>query len=512
MDYSMNKEFLSAKDVIFDGCQEQPVDLDFSLPDYCPDIQKILKCQVYPHINMKNISGDRLDVDGTAVVRLLYMDSVKMSVRCCEHSIPFSCTFNLKSAPQNAISFVKANVEYINCRAISPRRLDIHGAFSVCAKIVSKCEQEIASGIDEAEMQQKKIIDTASNMVGMGQQMFSINETLEIGQGKPAAQAIVRTDVSASINDYKIITNKLILKGEAFVKVLYISDMDEGNLETMEYSIPISQILDIDGIDETCDCSVSIDVMAHNIEIKSDSSGNDTLLDAEIKLSAQAIAYEEKEIELIEDAYSTEYEISPEYKQITVPHLLENISDTYINKSVIEMPQSGVSKVEDIWNEVSSVTSKKENNNIVFRGKINICILARDNENTPFYIERPIDFEYEHNWEGKEENINCEASINSLTISFRIDGTSGIEVRSDMKMNADVYANNSYKVIQDVSVDKDSPKQKDTTAALTIYFAEQGESVWNIARKYCTSAEAIKQENDLSCDVLENSGMILIPM
>ena len=37
MDYSIKKDYLCACETIFDGLVEQPVDLDFSLPDYCPD-------------------------------------------------------------------------------------------------------------------------------------------------------------------------------------------------------------------------------------------------------------------------------------------------------------------------------------------------------------------------------------------------------------------------------------------------------------------------------------------
>ena len=43
MDYMMDRGMLGLQEVIYDGCQEQAVDLDISLPDYCPDIQKILK-------------------------------------------------------------------------------------------------------------------------------------------------------------------------------------------------------------------------------------------------------------------------------------------------------------------------------------------------------------------------------------------------------------------------------------------------------------------------------------
>ena len=45
----------------------------------------------------------------------------------------------MKKTLDNPIAFVKAKVEYVNCRATSPRKLDIHGAFSVCAKSPGAC-------------------------------------------------------------------------------------------------------------------------------------------------------------------------------------------------------------------------------------------------------------------------------------------------------------------------------------------------------------------------------------
>ena len=50
MEYTLKRAEYTDSTILFDGCQEQPLDLDISLPDYCPDIQRILKCQVMPCI------------------------------------------------------------------------------------------------------------------------------------------------------------------------------------------------------------------------------------------------------------------------------------------------------------------------------------------------------------------------------------------------------------------------------------------------------------------------------
>ena len=77
MEYRVMKGEIPVCETILDTSAEQPIDLDFSLPDYCPDIQKILKCQIYPTITEQTIS-DRLDVEGEVLVKLLYLAAASM--------------------------------------------------------------------------------------------------------------------------------------------------------------------------------------------------------------------------------------------------------------------------------------------------------------------------------------------------------------------------------------------------------------------------------------------------
>ena len=44
MDLKINREMLSVSEKIYDGVQEQSVELDYILPDYYPDIFKLIKC------------------------------------------------------------------------------------------------------------------------------------------------------------------------------------------------------------------------------------------------------------------------------------------------------------------------------------------------------------------------------------------------------------------------------------------------------------------------------------
>ena len=69
-----NTERYEGFEQIFDGVQECPVDTEYTLPDYCADIQKILKCIVTPEVTSVSAAGDSLTIDGCASMHVLYLD------------------------------------------------------------------------------------------------------------------------------------------------------------------------------------------------------------------------------------------------------------------------------------------------------------------------------------------------------------------------------------------------------------------------------------------------------
>lgn len=510
MDYVMNRDSIAVCEPIFDGCAEQPIDIDYTLPDYCPDIQKILKCQSYPKIYTRNISGDRLDIDGSTVVRIMYIDAIKKTIRCCEHSSPFSCSFNLKSVPQNAVVVTRIKPEYVNCRALSPRRLDIHGAFTICARVVSKGEQEYVSAIEGDDVQVKRVPVTLSSATGLGQQPFTVSEVIELGNAKSPVESILRSGISAVISDAKAVANKLMIKGDLNLRLLYLSDIDSGSMDTLEYTAPFSQIIDVDGIDEDSLCDARVDLMSHDLKLKSGFSDEEPVLELEAKLVATATGYRRQEAEFISDAFSTQNEMELTHKQIPLCGDIQLLNDSCISKSTVELPDSGVSKIIDIWCENPQITAAAEDGKAQFGGKFNACILALDAENEPFYMERAIDINHTAADKCGQDSVPLSADACVVTLSYRLNGNNGLDLRAELKLCATMAQNRMFKAVSDAFADKERAKADDNTA-LTLYFADKNESVWNIARKYATGVAPIMEENDLSDDILGSRCMLLIP-
>ena len=73
MDLKLNREMLSMTRTILDASCEQAVEKDFLLPDYYPDIFRVLKCVIMPTVQSHSINGGKLSFDMAVLIRVLYV-------------------------------------------------------------------------------------------------------------------------------------------------------------------------------------------------------------------------------------------------------------------------------------------------------------------------------------------------------------------------------------------------------------------------------------------------------
>ena len=155
MDFSVKKEPVFVTEVVYDGQAEQGVEFDYVLPDYYPDIFKILRCTLRPGIVSYNISGDKLICDGVICITALYL-SEGGGMECIEHRYSYSKTVDLPKAADNGTVIIEPKVDYCTCRAVSGRRIDIRGAVSFKIKVSCVTPFDIITEMEGGLVQTKK--------------------------------------------------------------------------------------------------------------------------------------------------------------------------------------------------------------------------------------------------------------------------------------------------------------------------------------------------------------------
>ena len=308
MNYDLNKYKFSMLDNIFQGIQEIPVDCDLTLPDYCPDIGKILKCQISAGVNSRNISGDQLNIEGTSVLELLYSDLEKNTIRCFKTEIPFSQNLNIKNSSQFSVATFDIKREYINCRAISPRRIDVHGAFSLKVNVFGSKEHEVTNDIASDDIKQKKSDISFSQLNSLLQHQVNISEILDLGTDKNAPEFIIKSDLSVSDINCSASDERINIKGKVNIKILYISDIETGKTDSVENEIPINETIDAPGVMDDNVFMIIPEIIYHEEKISADSESIGNLINEELKIMMTIFAFQDDETKIIDDAYSTDYE------------------------------------------------------------------------------------------------------------------------------------------------------------------------------------------------------------
>lgn len=512
MNYAVKTDRICTAGVIFSDTSEQTVDADLALPDYCPDIQRILKCRIEPQIDSKNIAGDRLEISGTSFVRVIYIDAIKNSVRCTEQCYPFEISANLPTSPQSAVIMTDIRVSYLNCRALSPRRLNIHGAFTVGVKVTDKTETRVCTHIKGEDIQQRKRAVNYSSLEALTQQQFSVTEALETGQNGAAVQSVIRCDIRVVSKESTMNSGKLMYKGELLVKLLYLSDLDTGKTETLEYDIPFSQVIGMQNAAEGSELAVRAEVMNSSVVLKSEIGFDDPLPVLSARVCVTVLSLKKRETTLVTDCYSTMYKTKTETAKTELPLLCAVLSESIVEKSNVDLTDSSITKVLDVWCEKGAVVCDSVNGKALLRGKYTVCVLAEDTEGSALYTERTMEYSRDVRAVAEGARLDPYISCEAVSTSFRFVNEKRIEVRTELLVTGELYELTAISGIVSAQGDDTAPNTHSTDASLILYYAQKGEDIWEIARDYATSAELVRLENDLTEDVLKEDMMIMLPV
>lgn len=509
MDFKLSRESVSVNEVIYDGVSEQSVEVDYILPDYYPDIFKILKCSLTPMVVSYNSSGNKLNYDVAVQIKVLYVSQQDNCIKCIDQKYTYSKTVDLNGDCENAAVMIQPKVDYCNCRAVNERRLDIRAAVSCKITVKKTNYTEMVNNAEGMGIQlQKNSMKCIGESVNKNKQ-FVVREDVEVGASKPAIESILRQNAVPTETEYKVIANKVIVKSKIKLSALYSSG---DNLEETETLIPVSQIVDFAGISEEYQCIMNIRVQLCELTPIKGSDGESHSMSCEMIIGIDCAAYKESEISLITDIYSTLYECESEIKPIKLEMMPQCAEKDFTVKSQIESGEE-ISSVKSAWTSINDISTRiNENNELMIYGTLNVSVLANDADNNALMLDKSEVFEHTIPFDILSSNavVSIEAMI--LSTSYTMQSGKQVDVSSDVYVKICVNNTMELKAAYNITVDDSKAKENDNTYALKVYYADPGESVWKIAKKYNTSINAIINENDIEDEVISERKMLLIPI
>ena len=507
MDNPQDSRAFCAPRAVLDTVAEQLADVDLTLPDYCPDIEKILKCTLIPKIQSKTLSGGQLQVDGSCVVNVLYVESEHKTIRCCEHSVAFSQSFTVREAGEGDIVLTKTKPEYINCRALSPRRLVMHGAFSLYAKVITAQTTDLYTPEgDDLEVLWKNV--ALCDLKGSCQERFTVSEEISVAD-KPAIESVLCSKVSASVNETKAAGGKLLVNGELNICLFYLSNIETGETAKLDYLLPFTQMIDCEGVDEHTENIVGCEVMSYDVRLKNDILSDKPAIAFDAMLCVSAQGYSAVEERVAADVFSTACAASPQFAELRFIGCVREVNESFMEKLTAKIDSGSISRVLDIYADNISLEVSPSENGLTAKGKAHLCILAEGGDGYPIFAERVLDYERQLSSAAGCDRLLFE-SVLAPSVSYRLSDDNSIDIRCELKIGGGALDSRRMQAVTGAELMEDCPVARDN-CALTLYFASAGESLWDVAKSHHTGLERLKAENALEDLALDSDQMLLIP-
>ena len=510
MELQIQKQNLCINDLVFDSQVEQPVEADLLLPDYCPDIQRILHCDLCCLIHSTKAEQQRLSIDGELRLTVLYV-SDSGTIRGIDQKQPFTRHLDSKNTLNQPLIEVLPKVDYLNCRAVSSRRLEIRGAVTLKVKAINCAKAELLQDCEGQGIQLKKTAFSVDSGVNAAESTFTVREELDLGAQQPVAQ-ILSSRMEVQLSDHKAISGKIIAKGELKLQLLYLPlSADEKELpQELEYSLPFSQIIPAEGADDSENCCLSLSLAAWDVQPKPDVDGELKVLAVEAQLRAQVSLHQAQEFSVVQDCYSTLYPLSREEKQLSFLNFVRCVQETHR----IREPLSAAKNVQSIlsaWARVREVQCRQDEDEIQINGTLSLMALVVDTEGQPQFYEEQV--RLEHNLPiTKGKNLLFGLSLQPISVEASLNNTAQPELRCQLQLSGTLYSVERQSGISKIRVEEGTLRDSDEHCALCIYYADPGESVWNIAKQYHSDLTAVMEENGLDQDILPQRTMLLIPL
>ncbi len=480
---------------------------DTVVPDSLPDIVRIVETAAVYEPRSKEVRGGRLYVDGLVRASVLYVPETGVGICRVGLDIPVSQVFELPDNldERNATLIVTAKLAHATARELNPRKITVRAAVDFTLKVYVRETLWVFGGVEDPESYSvfcKTETVRALAPVGVREKTITVSDSAELS-GVAASGEILKADISAETTDFKQIQDKVVLKGDARVKVLIKTGQEDKPVVAGEAVFPFSGVVDCPGVTEDSRVQISYSVGVADLQLTQEAGTDRTMLTARMNLVALAEAWEEVEFSLLTDAYSVSHNLKTEYGTIS---LLPAEDAQLIRTSLREKIGAGVG-----IRSVYSCTVSAENVGTVLAegGSKGVCdvsarliLEAEDGGVYALTKSSPVSVD-----------LPSGASVSAAGVkdeSYHISDREDIELRAVVEFLPSAKAPVDFKQIASITAGEPLPKPA-RTPAVTLCYGLAGESFWDLAKRLRTSEEDIKNANNLSGEYPPEGRLLLVP-
>ncbi|MBO5269693.1 MAG: DUF3794 domain-containing protein [Clostridia bacterium] len=480
---------------------------DFTLPDYLPEIRKMLRVTVTVLPPESYASASDVEYAGELRYHILYTGADGEL-----HSTDLPAEYTL-SVPVDPPAFCNLSMgveawadgtpELLVTRVLSPRKLGIRTriAFRTRAQAWHSLEESL-TGNPNGRIE-RRVGEADSAVILRGRTTAELVD--EILPDAAFAASPIRVAgheeqvfVSEAIPD----KDRVHLRGELHLKLLLshiqTESEEEGSahpLTTVHRKIPFSVAVDLDGADRYCDARG----FGAPADIKLTVEDGRIIADAEFILTAEC--QKNQRFAYTRDLYSTGAECETTVEVLPLPFALSAQNGNFTFSDTVSLENSGVSpsdRILDVCGDFGVEEVTEKNAQTVFTGTAHFHLLTENTDSGEFgFGEISLPFRYLAPSANDRTDLPAvkdhDASFVPLTIRTKRDGET---LALDAEVAVSTRTAGATEIHRLTEAKFGEPERKDSGAIVLTYPAP-GTALWDVAKKYRTDLLPLAERNGL---------------
>ena len=474
------------------------------VPDYCPDIARIIATEGTVCVHSRDLREGRGSVSGTVRVTVLYVPEGERAIRTLNFSMPFTAESEGRAMTDCTCFTAAAEVETLDTRMLNPRKVFTHCRLTLQLTGFRRVRLTICSDAEAAQelgVEKRQEKQTAVLLTQITEKDFTFTEEITLPSNRPGAAEILVSHVAGTVTESRVVGSKLIFKGTFAIRLLYRTAEQTCGFQFCE--LPFSQIMETEGVCEGALSHVQLQLTGSDIQMDGgDPEGRD--LAVTLYVRATALLRQEVELNMLHDLYSTRYDLSYDAEPMTFTALYDTQSRRQSVREVLEIGVEAES-VLSVGASCGPVSVSSEG----LRSFVTVRALYLDEGGTPLLAERTVEVACPVELR-PERQIRARAVCAGEIQSALTDR--GIEVRFAVDFSVEETAQSKRPSISAVRIDTDSVREFAGAPSLVLRYFGTDSSFWELAKRYNTTISAI-----LSANQLESEGdipaekLLLIP-
>ena len=502
MELELNRTHLTGYETVLDTTVFQEETLETIVPDACPDILRLVDTQGKILLKSKAASDGRVTLTGTARMTVLYLPDGEMGPCRLEVSIPISISVEDRQIKAGCLVTAVPRVSGADTRTVNPRKIVTRVEIAACVKVFAAGGATLCTGVNAVDGTVEQLVESHQPycVSAVQEKQTSFEDDLNIPVGRPAAEELISSRVQLSCQESKIIGNKLIFKGEAAVQLLYRPA--GGGLDAADFTLPFSQITEVIGVGENGTCSVEMGLTGAEFSL----GGDGRTVSASLSMLAQVIVWEERVVELLADTYSTCCPVRTE--QTSYDYQLRQAEDIG-RQAVREIIETGiqVKSVVDTYCTVGRTRQSREGKELRLTAELGVTAVCLAEDAGYCAVSRRLEVSCAVD---VPEECACQFSCQCGN-PIATPTADGVEVRFPVEFPYLCLRPASAAVVHDVDIEDASDGEKGRQPSIVLRIMDEGERLWDVAKRYGTTTEDIVRANELESEQPCGGTLLLIP-